>query len=100
MAVGAGLSATAGIVTEATNGTAGTPTHFLEIDSESMKGDKNTVQGKGLRGGATGSGGGTYAAPAAMRVLICNTFTPASVRATTPARAKPINKFRFMFEGF
>ena len=58
MAVGAGLSATAGIVTETTNGTAGTPTHFLEIDSESMKGDKNTVQGKGLRGGATGSGGG------------------------------------------
>ena len=56
--VGAGLSGTAGIATETTNGTAITPTHFLEFNSESMKGDKNVVQGKGLRGGATGSGGG------------------------------------------
>ncbi len=32
-------------------GTAITPTHFLEFNSESMKGEKNVVQGKGLRGG-------------------------------------------------
>ena len=57
-AIGAGLAASAGIVTEATNGTAATPTHFLEFNSESMKGEKNVVQGKGLRAGPTGSGGG------------------------------------------
>ena len=51
MSIGAGLAASAGIVTETTNGTPATPTHFLEFNSESMKGDKNTVQGRGLRAG-------------------------------------------------
>jgi len=56
--LGAGLAGSAGIVTEATNGTAATPTHFLEFNSESIKGAKNVVQGQGLRGPSSGSGGG------------------------------------------
>lgn len=58
MAIGAGLSAQAGIVTEATEGTSATVTHFFEFNNESMQLKKNTVQGVGLRAGATGSGGG------------------------------------------
>ena len=54
MAIGAGLSAQAGIATEATNGTAATVTHFVELSDsspETMKLKKNTVQGLGLRAG-------------------------------------------------
>jgi tail tube protein len=62
MAIGAGLSGSVGIVNETTNGTAVTPTHFFEFNSESMKGDKNVVQGKGLRaaGNAFGSNTSLY----------------------------------------
>jgi len=51
MAIGAGLAASVGIVTEATNGLAATPNHWLEFNNESIKGVKTIVQGKGLRGG-------------------------------------------------
>jgi hypothetical protein len=61
MALGAGLAASAGIVTEATNGTAAVPTHFLEFNSESMKMEKHPVQGVGLRAPVAGSGGGPLA---------------------------------------
>jgi hypothetical protein len=61
MSIGAGLAASAGIVTETTNGTAATPTHFVELNSESMKMEKHVVQGMGLRAPATGSGGGPAA---------------------------------------
>ena len=51
MAIPSGLAGSIGIATEATQGTAITPTHFLEFNSESMKMVKNTVTGVGLRGG-------------------------------------------------
>jgi hypothetical protein len=51
MAIPAGLAASIGIATETTQGTAITPTHFLEFNSEAAKMVKNTVTGKGLRGG-------------------------------------------------
>jgi hypothetical protein len=58
MAIGAGLAASVGIATETTAGTASTPTHFTEFNSETIKGEKNVTQGKGLRGPSSGSGGG------------------------------------------
>lgn len=51
MAIGAGLAGSIGIATEGTQGTAITPTHFLEFNSESMKMVKTTTTGVGLRGG-------------------------------------------------
>lgn len=52
MAVGSGLSATLGIVQEATPGTPVAVTRFVEFDSETMAEKKHTAQGQGLRGGA------------------------------------------------
>jgi hypothetical protein len=51
MAVGAGISASVGIATEATPGVPAAVTRFVEFDSESMGMKKHTVQGAGLRGG-------------------------------------------------
>jgi hypothetical protein len=51
MALPSGLAASAGIATEATSGTAQTPVRFLEFLSESMKLDKPTATGTGLRAG-------------------------------------------------
>ncbi len=51
MAIPSGLSGSIGIATESTQGTAITPTHFLEFNSESMKMMKKTVTGVGLRAG-------------------------------------------------
>lgn len=51
MAVGSGLSAQAGIVTEATPGTAVAVTRFVEFDSESMSLKRHIAQGAGLRAG-------------------------------------------------
>lgn len=51
MALPSGLAASFGYVTEGTQGTAQTPTHWFEINSESLKMVKNTVTGTGLRGG-------------------------------------------------
>lgn len=51
MALPSGLAASFGYVTETVQGTATTPTHFFEINSESLKMVKNTVTGQGLRGG-------------------------------------------------
>ena len=61
MAVGAGLAAQIGIVTESTNGTQAVPTRFFEFNNETMAMGKNVVQGAGLRAPATGSGGGPAA---------------------------------------
>jgi hypothetical protein len=57
MAIPSGLAASVGIITETTEGTAATPTHFWDLNSESMKLDKNVVQGKGLRAPASGYSG-------------------------------------------
>lgn len=51
MALGAGLSATLGIATEATVGVPVAVTRFIEFDSETLTMKKHTVQGAGLRGG-------------------------------------------------
>ena len=51
MAIPSGLAGSVGIATEGTQGTAQTPTHFLEFNSESMKMAKNTATGVGLRAG-------------------------------------------------
>jgi hypothetical protein len=58
MALGAGLSAQIGMVTEVTNGTQLAVTRFFDFNSDSAAMDKNVVQGQGLRGPSTGSGGG------------------------------------------
>jgi hypothetical protein len=52
MAIGSGLSAQAGIVTEVTPGTPVAVTRFVEFDSESMSLKRHIAQGSGLRGGA------------------------------------------------
>jgi hypothetical protein len=52
MAVGSGLSATLGIVTETIVGTPVAVTRFVEFDSETMAEKKHTTQGQGMRGGA------------------------------------------------
>ena len=52
MAVGSGLSAQLGIVTETTPGTPLAVTRFYEFDKETMSEKKHTVQGVGLRAGA------------------------------------------------
>jgi len=52
MAVGSGLSAQLGIVTETTPGTPVAVTRFYEFDKETMSEKKHTVQGVGLRAGA------------------------------------------------
>lgn len=52
MAVGSGLSASLGIITESTPGTPLAVTRFYEFDKETMSQKKHTVQGVGLRGGA------------------------------------------------
>ena len=51
MAIPSGLAGSVGIATEGTQGTAQTPDHFTEFNSESMKMVKNTVTGVGLRAG-------------------------------------------------
>lgn len=51
MPVGSGLSAQVGFATETTVGTIATPTKFVEFNSESLKLEKQIVQGAGLRGG-------------------------------------------------
>jgi hypothetical protein len=59
MALGAGLSAQAGIATEVTMGTQLAVTRFVEFNPpETMAMKKNHVQGQGLRGPSSGSGGG------------------------------------------
>ena len=52
MAVGSGLSAQLGIVTESTPGTPLAVTRFYEFEKETMSEKKHTVQGVGLRAGA------------------------------------------------
>jgi len=51
MSLPSGLAASAGFATETVQGTAQTPTHFLEFNSETMKMGKKTKTGVGLRGG-------------------------------------------------
>jgi hypothetical protein len=51
MAIGAGIGAQLGIVTETTYGTAVTVTRFYEFNMENLKYDKKTVVGQGLRAG-------------------------------------------------
>jgi hypothetical protein len=51
MAIGAGIGAQLGIVSETTYGTAVTVTRFYEFNSENIKYDKKTVVGMGLRAG-------------------------------------------------
>lgn len=51
MAVGSGLSASFGIVTEATVGVPAVVTRFAEFDSESLQLKKKIAQGAGLRSG-------------------------------------------------
>jgi hypothetical protein len=51
MAIPSGLAGSVGIATEASQGTAQAPTHFLEFNAEGMKMVKNTVTGVGLRAG-------------------------------------------------
>lgn len=58
MALGAGLSAQFGIVTEVTNGLQLPVTRFVDFNSETLTMGKNPVQGQGLRGPSSGSGGG------------------------------------------
>ena len=51
MAIGAGIGAQLGIVTETTYGTAVTVTRFYEFNNENLKYEKKTVVGMGLRAG-------------------------------------------------
>jgi hypothetical protein len=51
MALPTGLAAQFGMITETTEGTPLTVTHFLEFNNESLKLKKGIVQGKGLRAG-------------------------------------------------
>jgi hypothetical protein len=51
MALPTGLAAQFGMVTETTEGTPATVTHFLEFNNESLELKKGIVQGKGLRAG-------------------------------------------------
>lgn len=51
MSLPSGLAASVGFATEATQGTAQTPDHFLDFNKESMKMGKKTKTGQGLRGG-------------------------------------------------
>lgn len=51
MALPSGLAGSVGIATEATQGTAQTPDHFMEFNSETGKLGKQTVTGVGLRAG-------------------------------------------------
>ena len=51
MALPSGLAASAGFATEATQGVAQTPDHFVEFTGETMKLAKPTVTGTGLRAG-------------------------------------------------
>jgi len=51
MATGSGLDAQLGLATEATYGVYVPPTRFLEFTSESLKRQKTTIQGGGLRAG-------------------------------------------------
>jgi hypothetical protein len=51
MALPSGLAASIGIATEGTQGTAQTPDHFMEFNTESGKLGKQTVTGVGLRAG-------------------------------------------------
>lgn len=51
MSLPSGLAASAGMATEAVQGTAQTPDHFLDFNKESMKLGKKTKTGQGLRGG-------------------------------------------------
>lgn len=51
MALPSGLAASAGFATETVQGAAQTPTHWLEINSETNKLGKQTVVGQGLRAG-------------------------------------------------
>ena len=69
MAVGAGLAAQIGIVTEVTNGTQIPVTRFIDFNSETMAMAKNTVQGQGLRAPASGNFGSSLVERASRRVV-------------------------------
>lgn len=58
MSPGAGLASQFGGVDEVTNGLQLPVTHFLEFNGETFTMGKNVVQGQGLRGPSSGSGGG------------------------------------------
>ena len=62
MAIGSGLAGSLGLKAEATYGTGVTPDRFLEVNSVSLKKDKNVAQGGGLRAG-------TFFQPGSRRVV-------------------------------
>jgi Phage tail tube protein len=51
MAIGSGLAAQLGMIQEVTPGTALSPTHFYEFNSETLNLKPTTIQGTGLRAG-------------------------------------------------